>query len=416
MGSPVIGYVVRMFPDPAQVFVGNEVLGLERLGCSLTIFAYRRPGQPAVHALFDRVRSPITYVSEPPWRQPFDLFAANVGCIMHNPGHYFRTLRYVFAHTVRNRSLHTWLRFFQATHVARGARRAGVRHFHAHFADGPTRIAMLASMLTGVPYSFTTHARDIFRAGIDRELLREKLEGASFVIGVSEYNKRFLDDEVRHLRKGHVRVVYNGVDLDRFRPDPAVQREPDLIFAAGRLVPKKGFADLIEACRLLVGRGRSFHCRIIGDGPLRAELESQAAGLDGVIEFVGAHSQEELAAEYQRAAIFVLPAVVPPDGNTDALPTVLLEAMASGCPVISTHVAGIPEIVDDNVNGLLVGPGNVPALAAAMERLLDAPQLRTQFGVDARRKAEERFDVTKNAAMLYRLFADTARVEPTPSR
>jgi glycosyltransferase involved in cell wall biosynthesis len=102
----------------------------------------------------------------------------------------------------------------------REARRSGVQHLHAHFADGATRIAMLASMLTGLPYSFTTHARDIFRSGVDNELLREKIDGAGFVIGVSEYSKRFLQEEVRHARNGRVRVVYNGVDLDKFRPDP----------------------------------------------------------------------------------------------------------------------------------------------------------------------------------------------------
>jgi glycosyltransferase involved in cell wall biosynthesis len=268
-------------------------------------------------------------------------------------------------------------------------------------------------MLTGVPYSFTTHARDIFRAGINRNLLREKIAGASFVIGVSEYNRRFIEKDVRPARSSHVRVVYNGVDLKSFRPDPTVAREPELILSAGRLVPKKGFADLLDACRLLREHGRSFRCRIIGEGPLRAELEAQAADLGDVVEFAGARTQEELAQEYQRAAVFVLAATVPPDGNTDALPTVLLEAMASGCPVVSTRVAGIPEIVDHEENGLLVEPGAAPALSAAIERLLADPQLRARFGANARLKAEERFDANKNAADLYRLFADAARVERT---
>jgi glycosyltransferase involved in cell wall biosynthesis len=416
LGSPVVGYVVRSFPHPTQVFIANEVLALERLGLGISIFSYRKPEGAVAHERFRQIQAPVTYLPDPLNRNVGRVLRANAALVLRHPVRYARTVAYVLGHTIRNHNLDTWRRLLQAACLASLARGAGVSRFHAHFADGTTRIAMLAGMLTGMPYSFTAHARDIFRAGIDRELLREKIEGASFVIGVSEYNKRFLDDEVRHLRNGHVRVVYNGVDLDRFRPDPAVEREPNLIFAAGRLVRKKGFADLIEACRLLHEHGRSFRCRIIGDGPLRAELEAQAADLSGVIEFVGAHSQEELAAEYQRAAVFVLPAVVPPDGNTDALPTVLLEAMASGCPVISTRVAGIPEIVDNEENGLLVAPGDVPALAAAIERLLNDPQLRARFGANARRKAEERFDVTKNVAELYRLFADTARVEPAPSR
>jgi len=335
---------------------------------------------------------------------------------MHNPGHYFRTLSYVAGHTLRSGSLHTWLRFFQATLVARDARRAGVRHLHAHFADGTARIAMLASLLSGIPYSFTTHARDIFRSGINRRLLREKIDSASFVVGVSQYNKRFLDKNLRHARNGRVHVVYNGVDLQRFQPSSAVARDPALILAVGRLVPKKGFADLIAACRVLREQGRRLRCRIVGDGPLRATLESQAAELGEVIEFAGPLSQEALAAEYQRATIFALPAIIPPDGNTESLPTVLLEAIASGCPVISTRIAGIPEIVDHAENGLLVEPGDVAGLAVAIQRLLDDPQLRARFGASGRRKAEERFDVAKNAGELYRLFTDAARVEPTLSQ
>jgi glycosyltransferase involved in cell wall biosynthesis len=207
-----------------------------------------------------------------------------------------------------------------------------------------------------------------------------------------------------------VRVIYDGVDLAAFRPDTAA-RDPQLVLAVGRLVAKKGFSDLIEACRLLRERGRAFRCRIVGEGPLRASLESQAADLSDVVEFAGASSQEDLAAEYRQASVFVLPAAIPPDGNTDALPTVLLEAMASGCAIVSTRVAGIPEIVDHEENGLLVEPADVPALTAAIERLLADPQLRARFGVAARLKAESRFDVMKNAAELYRSFTRAVTVE-----
>lgn len=398
-----------MFPDPSQVFIANEIRELERLGCSIRIFSYRRPKGPAMHRVFSEIHSPVTYIPEPPWQRPIGLASASAEGILHNPGHYGRTLAYVVAQTLRNRSLHTWLRFFQATIVAHHARRAGVAHLHAHFADGTTRIAMLASSLTGMRYSFTTHARDVFRSGVNRELLRQKITRAAFVIGVCEYNKRFLDEQVRHNVNGRVRVVYNGVDLKRFHPDAAVDREPDLVLAVGRLVPKKGFGDLIAACRLLADSGRLVRCRIVGDGPLRSELERAATGLN--IEFTGPLSQEDLTAEYRRASVVVLPAAVPADGNSDALPTVLLEAQASGCPVVSTRVAGIPEIVDHEQNGLLVDPGDIEGLASAIDRLVSNKQVRTRLGENARRKAEERFDVAKNAAALYREFASAARVD-----
>jgi glycosyltransferase involved in cell wall biosynthesis len=414
LSTPVVGYVLRMFPDPAQVYIATEIRELERLGCSLRVFAYHQPDRAPSHAVFEKIRAPVAYIPDPPWGRTSELAAANFDCIMHNPGHYLRTIVYVLAHTARNRSLHTWLRFFQATFVARGARRAGIQHLHAHFADGTARIAMLASKLTGTPYSFTAHARDIFRAGINRALLREKIADAAFVVTVSEYNRRFLES---HVGAGadKLRVVYNGVDLERFHPDPNVERQQDLVLAVGRLVPKKGFGDLIGACRLLREQGIQLRCRIIGEGLLRDDLEQQARDLGGAVGLIGPRSQEEVALEYRQAAVFVLPAVIPPDGNTDALPTVLIEALASGCPMISTRVAGIPEIVEHEEDGFLVEPGDPVALASAIERVLADPQLRARFSASARRKAESQFDARATAADLYRLFADADRVERTPA-
>jgi glycosyltransferase involved in cell wall biosynthesis len=415
LGSPVVGYVVRTFPERGQVFIANEIAALERLGLRIHIYAYHRPQAPATHEVFGRLQAPVSYLPDPVWRHPITVLLASASCAASAPRRYVSTAGYVLAHTLRNRSLHTWLRFFQATCVARGARRSGVQHFHAHFADGTTRIAMLASKLTGLPYSFTTHARDIFRSGVDRALLREKIDGASFVIGVSEYNKRDLEETVRHARNGQVRVVYNGIDLEKFSPDATIVRDGQVLFSAGRFVAKKGLSDLIEACRMLRDRGRTFRCEIAGDGPLRSELEAQvrAAALEDIVTFTGFRSQEQLVDDYRRCAVFVLPAVVAPDQNQDALPTVLLEAIGSGCAVVSTRVAGIPEIIDDGDNGRLVEPGDVAALAGAIDRLLSDPALRARFGESARAKAEARFDVTNNAAELYRSFVNAATLRRT---
>ena len=415
MRSPVIGYVLGTFPDQDHVFIANEILALERSGASLRIFTYRTPRRPALHGVFQQIASPISRLPDPLWRHPFSLALANVSCAIADTRRYFTTLRYVIGQTIRNRSLHTWIRLLQAACLVRAARRAGVQHLHAHFATGPARTAMLASMLSGLPYSFTAHAFDIFSKSVDKRLLREKIRSASFVIGVSEYNKRYLEEDVRHLRNGHVRVVYNGVDLDAFHPDPSFTREPDLLLSVGRLVEKKGLADLVAACQLLRERNQTFRCEIVGEGPLRSDLQHQAqqAGLETLVTLPGPRTQEQLAIDYRAATLFVLPSIIQSNRNRDALPTVLLEAMASGCPVISTRVGGIPEIIDHEQNGLLIEPGDVPSLATAIERLLRDPELRARLGTNARRKAEARFDVRKNTVALYRLFAAAARVEPT---
>jgi glycosyltransferase involved in cell wall biosynthesis len=273
---------------------------------------------------------------------------------------------------------------------------------------------MLASVLTGIPYSFTAHARDIYSDDVDFELLREKLERARFAVTVSNYNREYLAAHVGEEAAARLHVVYNGVDLDKFAPDPAVRREEGLILGVGRLVQKKGFAVLVEACRLMRDRGRRFRCEIVGGGELRAPLDAQvrAARLDGVVTLVGERSQEDLPALYRRASVLAMPAVIAADGNRDALPTVLLEAAACGLPAIASRLTGIAEIVHHGHTGLLVESGDAEGLSGALELLLDDPGRRLSMGTAARARMEERFDLKVNVQRLYTLL--TAEVPDAP--
>jgi len=208
-----------------------------------------------------------------------------------------------------------------------------------------------------------------------------------------------------------IRRLYNGIDLTRFRPDPSVAREKNLILAVGRLVEKKGFDDLIQACAILADRGLDFCCEIIGKGPLKQALSDQIAelGVGEFVKLVGARPQDQVLQAYKRATVFALPCIVGSDGNRDGLPTVLLEAMATGLPPVSTDLTGIPEIIDHNVNGLVVPPSDVAALVNGLARLLYNPALRKRLGTAARQKVEHEFDVRQNVAQLQRWLA-----EPTP--
>jgi glycosyltransferase involved in cell wall biosynthesis len=209
---------------------------------------------------------------------------------------------------------------------------------------------------------------------------------------------------------GDVRRLYNGIDLDAFTPAPHVERDPALILSVGRLVEKKGFEDLIRACALLRQAGVEARCEIIGAGERREALQALIDTLDlgQQVRLVGPKPQDEVMAAYRRAAVFALPCVVAEDGNRDGLPTVLLEAMASGLPVVSTNLVGVPEIVDDGVNGLLVEPGDVAGLAAQLARLLRDAGLRHRLGEAGRRKVAERFDVRQNVAQLHNWLAGAA--------
>jgi glycosyltransferase involved in cell wall biosynthesis len=301
------------------------------------------------------------------------------------------------------------LTVFQAARLAGAARRNGVTHLHAHFATAATAVARLAARLAGLPYTFTAHAKDIFHETVRPDDLGRKLRGAAAVVTVSDFNRA-------HLRRtfgpaaARVCRVYNGLDLAHFPYRPPADRPPRVV-AVGRLVEKKGFADLLDACAVLAGRGREFTCQVIGGGELEADLRSQAERLNlhGRVELLGPRPQSEVIAVVQGAAVLAAPCVVGADGNRDGLPTVLLEAMALGTPCVGTPVTGIPEVVRDGDTGVIVPEHDPPALADAIERLLADVALRVRLAERARRLIEAEFDVHRNAARIRALFAAAAR-------
>jgi glycosyltransferase involved in cell wall biosynthesis len=295
-----------------------------------------------------------------------------------------------------------------AVSLAALARANGVGHLHAHFASRSGHVAALAACLAGLQYSITAHAKDIYHCDVDQELLRWKIAHARFVVTVTEYNRRHLQSLVADIPGAADKVVrlYNGVDLDRFHPTARRQEARPMLLGVGRLVEKKGFAILVEACRLLRRRGYDFRCDIVGSGPEEQNLRGQiaSAGLAGVVTLRGVLANEQVAEALAAATAVALPCVVAEDGNVDALPTVLLEAAAAGCPVVSTRLSGIPEIVVEAKTGLLVPPGDAAALASALANLIDQPARARAMGQAARRHAEDLFDLRRNVAELQRLL------------
>jgi glycosyltransferase involved in cell wall biosynthesis len=284
----------------------------------------------------------------------------------------------------------------------------GIGRLHAHFASRAAHVAMLTSALLGIPYSFTAHAKDIYHEDVDQDVLRVKMQRAALVITVSEFNRRTLlrvGETLPGLERKLVRA-YNGVDLTFFRPAPPDERLPGRMLAVGRLVEKKGFHVLIQACGLLAQQGVPFTCDIIGTGDEEPALRAliRALGLEHTVLLPGALPVERVAAAMRTAALVVLPCVVAADGNVDALPTVLLEAMACGLPVVSTALSGIPEIVADGETGYLVPPGAAAPLAAALGRVLADPALAACLGRAGRQRAAERFDLRANVARLRDWF------------
>ncbi len=416
MGVPVLGYVIRMFPQVSETFIANEILSLERLGVSLRIYSYRRPRERVTHECVRLIQSPVTYLSDPIQSHLPELFAAQFAIASAEPRRYAAALRHVASASLGDRSIEPWKRLLQAGHLAMLLKQSDVERLHAHFAHGSTHVAMLAGMLTGLPFSFSAHARDIYSNASPR-LLREKIRAAELVVTCTRANQQHLQSMVEPAEGDKIKLAYHGADLVKFAPDGEQRDEgPPVILSAGRLIQKKGFGDLLQALRLLNDKGIAFRGLIVGEGPERARLEMQvrALGLESVVWLLGACSQEELVERYAGATVFALPCKVLANGDRDGIPNVLVEAMASGLPVVSTAVSGIPELIDNGLNGLLVPPANTAELAAAIELLLRDRELRERLARDARATVEERFDSVTCARRIASLFRAEAAAPVSP--
>lgn len=364
-------YVLKRFPRLSQTFVLEEVLELERQGLDLAVLAARGPGGP-VPARATRVTAPVEYL---PADVPEDVDAA-------------------------------------ADWFAERIRSLGVGHVHAHFAGWASQVAAIAATHVGVGFSFTAHATDIYRDSVDESALAARIEAASFVVTVSEANRAHLGGLLeRHGRHGRLVRIYNGVDAGRLRPRPAPP-EPATVVAVGRLVEKKGFDVLVDALSLLRDDGVEAQATLVGDGPLRQSLEARvaAAGLGDRVHLVGARSHEEVVDLLGRSVVLAMPCVVAGDGDRDGLPTVILESMALGTPVVSTRVSGVPEMVDDGRSGLLVEQRDPVALAAALKDVLTDAALRQRLATAARDVVTERFDLATNVATLRDALSGSALV------
>lgn len=395
-----IGYVVRMFPRFSETFVLQEILELERQGVEVSIFSLNKPNEGRFHPALARLRAQIHYLDDREAKRWWAWLPSEWGAIGPDRTRMWQLIDEI-AGKQDGADLDT---VFYAAGLAAKCRALGLHALHAHFATVSCSLAYYASRIAGIPYSFTAHAKDIFSDSVDRELLTSKINAARFVVTVTEYNKRFLVEQHPGADASRIRVLYNGVDREYFSPDETIHRSrPSVIMAVGRLVAKKGFADLIRACAILKSRGQSFRCVIIGQGREEPRLRDLATevGVDDHLELAGARHQEEVRDMMRSATALCLPCLRDTDGNQDALPTVLLEAMAVGLPVVSTRISGVPEIIDTDLNGLMVEPGDPERLAEGLARILTDPEFAQRLSVAGRQKASERFDIRRNVTTLH---------------
>ena len=293
-------------------------------------------------------------------------------------------------------------RFLAACRVACILREKNCRHLHAHFAHVPTDIAMYAVSLVGIPFSFTSHANDLFERGY---LLSEKIARCTFAVTISEFNKSFMVAQGGERTK--INIVRCGVDSTKFSSaPPRFASPPYSIGTIGRMVEKKGFETLLHAAAMLQKRGVDFRLTIAGCGPLENELRATAVklGLARIVDFPGPMVNEQVPLWLRSLDLFVLPCQQDSNGDMDGIPVVLMEAMASGIPVISTRISGVPELIAHGQDGLLVEPRSEAALANAITQLLSSDELRASFSRNGRLKVIREFDTEVNIRRLIKLL------------
>lgn len=413
-------YVVKRFPKVSETFVTNEAREVLRQGDDVTICSLQAPhrGEPR-HPGEDELLPRTVRVPEGSARFPM-LMGAALRVLVTHPLQAWPALGWSLRWAVRQRRFDHVKRFGEAAFLLPRIP-TDVEHIHAHFAHGATTVALLLGRMTGRPFSFTGHAKDIFQL-VSPDLLAAKVEEARFAVAVSDYTREHIQRALPLEQRAKVVVVRNGIDREQFvrrasrpnanpdasgfeRPDAFASNGAPLILAVSRLVEKKGLDTLVDACGALARRGFGFRCEILGDGPLRARLEARVreAGVGDRVALVGARDQAEVRAAYERAAVFALPCRMTRKGDKDGLPVALVEAMTMGVPVVSTPVSGIREVVREGESGLMVPPDDAGALAQAIERLLTDVNLQARV-VAGGYKVAEAFDLRSTVARLRQLF------------
>jgi glycosyltransferase involved in cell wall biosynthesis len=427
-----VGYVLMGFPRVSETFIASEIQRVEEAGIDVRLFVLKPVEEREAdlrHPVVDRIEATPDYLPDTTaltaplhrWRpRHLAAFAPAIRrAARRRPAGLAKALGMALGQALRDRRTPVsgprkiYLKeLLQAIALAdRVLAAPEVRHLHAHFAHGTTTVTMLASRITGVPFSFTGHARDIYAPDLNPHgWLERKLGAAEFAVTCTEAN-------VRHLRAlapgARVQLVYHGLNADfagllgdggewvggngRLR-----------VLGVGRLVAKKGFDTLVDACAVLHRRGVRFEAAIVGQDDKHGDEVRRriaAQGLEALVRLPGPAGQAELLAEYRRASALCMPCRVLPS-DRDGIPNVLVEAMAAGAPVIATGVSGIPELVTHEHNGLLVAPDDPEALAAALMRLHEDRALAARLSEAGRATVRERFDGARHAQRLARLFEE----------
>jgi len=398
-----IGYLYSRYPVLSQTFCDTEMLALERRGYALVVGSIHAPLTSIRHAHSEQLQAPVHYAPPPPIMR---MWEEKLRREERWPEALIRAHDEKYGDGVKAAT-----RARNASYFAELFPREKIDHVHVHFANRAAHTALFLKAISNIRFSITAHGQDFMADLGNDNLLREICDAAEFIAVETDYSRALLAKRCPQAA-GKIQRVYNGMDLRNFVHVPTAERRPGpaRILSIGRLVAFKGFDYLIEACAELRGREVDFTCEIVGDGPLREALQTKISALQlgELVTLTGALSQEEVRKKLRACDVFALASIVDSAGASDVFPTVILEAMASARPVVSTWVAGIPESVVHGETGLLVAPNDSGALATALETLCRDADLRFRFGTSGARRIEQHFRIEETVAPLLELFGKKA--------
>ncbi|MEZ5246098.1 MAG: glycosyltransferase family 4 protein [Acidimicrobiales bacterium] len=388
-----VGYVLKQYPRLSETFILNEILGVEGTGAKVSVFSLRPPTEGRFHPDLASVEADVHYLAAPDKAVFLDAIRALPDLCADR---LVDVLAFVDLLPADRRARLV----LDAIAVAREVRRSGVEHLHAHFLTVAAHTAHLVHLLTGVPYTVTAHAKDIYRHDVNWEIAARVGSRAAAVVTVCDANLSYLRGRLDGSGTRLVRI-YNGLG-PQAAPAPLAARTNGLVLGVGRMVEKKGFDVLLDAFAEVAATRRDARCVLVGDGDCRAALEAQARrlGIADRVTFTGAQPQQVVGDWLRRAHVMVAPCRVGEDGNQDALPTVLLESLGAGLPSVSTPVAGITEIIEHGIEGLIVPRDDVEATAAAIVDLFDDSERWRTMSDAGPRKLAARFDRSRTIAEL----------------
>ena len=400
-----IAYIVSRFPHLPETFILREMICLEQLGWQIELYPLIIQREQIIH---QEARPWLRRAHAVPWIS-VDLLRANLRRFARHPRQYLSLLWRTLRENLGSPKflVRALLLFPRAVWMADQFTADGIKHIHAHYATHPALVAWLINQLTGIPYSITVHAHDIF---VEKPMLATKLRGSVFVSAISEFNRRYLTDMFGPWVQSKTKIVRCGIDPAYYGNgktlNPGVPDHLEII-SIGSLQPYKGHVYLVKACRELRKRGISFHCKIVGGGELRPMLEHaiQENQLNELVELIGPRTQDEVSQLLRKANCYVQPSVITSSGKMEGIPVALMEAMASGVPVIATDISGIPELVRNGDTGWLVPPGNVEALAEALSQVYSDPAEAQKRAQSGKKWVLTEFELVSNAKKLSSLFA-----------